>query len=87
MAQLRSRSPADPPAPPLEAEVEAPPRKSYVCDLCREKFQGEPEGAGLFVWTRGSEVRFEEPPLCPKCARRVAFGALYSWAEDESDEE
>jgi hypothetical protein len=59
----------------------------FRCDMCGETFEGRPEGAGLFVWTRGEETRFEEPPLCERCAAKVTVGALTKWAwEDEAEE-
>ncbi len=56
------------------------------CDLCGELIVGPPGGSGLFVWTRGTEVRYDEPPLCEDCARRLTVGALAKWSlEDEDD--
>jgi hypothetical protein len=72
-----------------EFEVDAPPpaaHREYDCDVCGKHFEGEPAGAGLFMWTRGEEVRFEEPPLCPECADSVTQGAL-SRFETEAEEE
>jgi hypothetical protein len=58
--------------------------RGYECDACGKSFQGEPAGAGLFLWTRGDEVRYEEPPLCEACAAEITVGALLKWeAEDE----
>ena len=59
-------------------------KQEYECDLCGKTFEGQPGGSGLLLWTRGTELRFEEPPLCEECAARVTAGALYQWAlEDE----
>lgn len=60
--------------------------KSYECDACGRSFEGEPAGAGLFLWTRGDEVRYEEPPLCEDCASEITVGALVKW-DAEDDEE
>lgn len=68
-------------APPAPA-----PPPGYDCDVCGEHFEGEPAGAGLFMWTRGEEVRFEEPPLCPECADSVTQGALTRWDIEEEEE-
>jgi hypothetical protein len=38
------------------------------------------------VWTRGDEVRYEEPPLCDECAMRVTVGALMRWEIEEEEE-
>lgn len=71
-------------------ELDAPPAaaapRSYECDMCGQKFEGEPAGAGLFVWTRGDEVRFEEPPLCQECADGVTQGALTRFEIEEEEE-
>jgi len=55
-----------------------------VCDVCDEAIEGEPEGRGLYVWTRGDEVRYEEPALCERCATAIGVTALAAWKlEDE----
>jgi hypothetical protein len=60
--------------------------RRYECDSCGKSFKGEPAGAGLFLWTRGDEVRYEEPPLCAGCASEITVGALVKWdAEDEEE--
>jgi hypothetical protein len=64
----------------------SPSSRSYECDACGRSFEGEPAGAGLFLWTRGDEVRYEEPPLCEQCASKITVGALLKWdAEDEEE--
>jgi hypothetical protein len=62
------------------------PTRGYDCDVCGSFFEGEPGGAGLLVWTRGEEVRYEEPPLCEECAMRVTIGALLRWEIEEEEE-
>jgi hypothetical protein len=59
--------------------------KTLVCDACGETIEGEPAGSGLYVWTRGEEVRYEEPPLCRKCANAIGLAAVAQWdlGEDE----
>src|SRR5712692_7589001 len=49
------------------------------CDVCDEPIEGEPAGRGLYMWTRGDEVRFEEPGLCPNCATAIGVTALAAW--------
>jgi len=58
------------------------------CDLCSATLaEGEEEGgSGLYLWTRGDEVRFEEPPLCQKCGTDLAMVAGRRWAEEEEEE-
>ncbi|MBK7585035.1 MAG: hypothetical protein IPI67_33200 [Myxococcales bacterium] len=65
---------------------EAPLPKQFVCDACGERFDGLPGGAGLFLWTRGDEVRYEEPPLCEACASEITVGALLRFDFDEEEE-
>ena len=71
---------------PSELAPGAERQKSYECDACGRSFEGEPAGAGLFLWTRGDEVRYEEPPLCEDCASEITVGALVKW-DAEDDEE
>jgi len=60
--------------------------QGFECDACGRWFTGDPGGAGLFLWTRGDEVRYEEPPLCRDCASEITVGALLKWnAEDEEE--
>jgi len=55
------------------------------CDVCDEAIDGEPTGRGLYMWTRGDEVRFEEPALCPRCATAIGVTALAAWAVEEEE--
>jgi hypothetical protein len=64
---------------------EHPAARTYECDHCGGAFEGTPGGAGLFVWTRGDEVRYEEPPLCDACAQKLSIGALLSWDFEEEE--
>lgn len=63
-----------------------PPARSYDCDMCGLRFEGDPAGSGLFLWTRGDELRVEEPPLCQDCAENVTQGALTRWEVEEEEE-
>ncbi len=69
-----------------EFESDAPPAPKFVCDQCGLDFEGSPGGAGLLLWTRGEEVRFEEPPLCEECAARVTLGAVAKWDKETEEE-
>lgn len=55
------------------------------CDACDEPIEGEPEGRGLYLWTRGDETRFEEPALCEKCATAIGVTALAQWTIEEEE--
>jgi hypothetical protein len=61
-------------------------RTSYECDHCGRPFDGIPGGSGLLIWTRGDEVRYEEPPLCEECAAKISVGALMRWEVEEEEE-
>jgi hypothetical protein len=54
----------------------------YECDLCGEQFEGIPPSSGMLMWTRGEEIRTEEPPLCQKCSERLSLGALLAFEEE-----
>lgn len=65
-------------------EREALARTDLRCDACDERIEGEPSGLGLFLSTRGDEVRFEEPALCASCATAIGVRAtLDSEIEEE----
>jgi len=68
--------------------VRSEPRteRGFECDVCGERFEGEPAGSGLFIWSRGTEVRYEQPPLCEECASKVTIGALLAWENEEEEE-
>ncbi len=59
---------------------------TFACDSCGEQYHGPPAGSGLFLWTRGEELRFEEPPLCEQCALKISIGALIKWESEEEEE-
>jgi hypothetical protein len=67
-------------------EEQAPAPRTYRCDHCDRTFEGDPGGSGLLVWTRGEEVRYEEPPLCEECASSITVGALLKWDVEEEEE-
>jgi len=64
----------------LQARVELP-----QCHVCDDPLDGKPATSGLLLWSRGEELRVEEPPLCPACAGSLRIGALArARFEDES---
>lgn len=71
------------PALGVVADPEAP---TFDCDSCGKTVAGEPAGSGLYVWTRGDEVRYEEPPLCTRCANAIGLAALAQWELEEDGE-
>jgi hypothetical protein len=64
-------------------DPEEPEKDPVRCDSCGESINGSPAGSGLFLWTRGDEVRYEEPPLCERCAYAIAVGGTLQWEMDE----
>ena len=56
------------------------------CDVCDAVIEGEDGGSGLYVWTRGGEPRYEEPPLCKACGTTVAQVAFRRWEEEDEEE-
>jgi hypothetical protein len=69
------------------AQLTCPPRPlTFVCDHCSRSFVGPPAGSGLLIWTRGDEVRYEEPPLCDDCALSLTTAALMVWSSEGEDE-
>lgn len=73
-------------APPAPPGPDGAAVKAYDCDACGRAFEGEPAGSGLYIWARGGEIRYEEPPLCEACAEKVTLGALLAWAREEEEE-
>jgi hypothetical protein len=55
------------------------------CHACNAPIQGEPAGRGLLLFARGDEVRYEEPPLCGRCAHAICMTALYRWEIEEEE--
>jgi hypothetical protein len=69
-----------------------------LCDACgdplpeggAEDHDDEPRGyglpgAGVYMWTRGLEVRLESAPLCPSCASAIGMTALARWEIEEEE--
>ncbi|MDC3986606.1 hypothetical protein [Polyangium jinanense] len=69
----------------LKARVTPEDADELRCDACSELIEGEPAGRGLYVWTRGDEVRYEEPPLCAQCATAIGITALATWSVEEEE--
>lgn len=57
----------------------------YECDACGVVYEGEPAGSGLYIWPRGDEVRYEEPPLCLRCATAIGLTALALFTMEEEE--
>lgn len=75
----------------LFAEARA---RAVRCDACGEEIaRGDVDedegfavpGRGMYVWTRGDEVRREEVPLCAACAGAIGQAALARWEIEEEE--
>jgi hypothetical protein len=42
-------------------------------------------GTGVYMWTRGTEARFERVPLCASCASAIGLTALARWEIEEEE--
>jgi hypothetical protein len=69
----------------LSRERERAGRRDLRCDACDRMIEGEAAGRGLFLSTRGGEVRFDEPALCADCATAIGVRASLE-AEIEEEE-
>lgn len=69
----------------LSREREQAGGRELRCDACDRKIEGEAAGRGLFLSTRGDEVRFDEPALCAACATAIGLRANLD-AEIEEEE-
>ena len=47
-----------------------------VCDVAIE---GNVSNTGLMMWTRGDDIRYDEPPLCGSCAQSISVSAWTRW--------
>lgn len=59
---------------------------SVRCDACSEPIEGEPFGQGMYLWSRGDEVRSENAPLCESCSTAIGMAAL-GVIDDGADDE
>jgi hypothetical protein len=55
------------------------------CDLDAEQELDQLGGRGVYMWTRGDEIRFEDAPLCPSCASAIGMTALARWEIEEEE--
>jgi hypothetical protein len=69
----------------LRARQAASGATELRCDVCNVAITGEPHGRGLYVWSRGDELRFEEPALCCLCSVAIGMTALSAWNVEEEE--
>ena len=56
------------------------------CELCGRPACGEGACSGLLVWHHEGDVRYDEPPLCPRCATRIGMAAYARWMGELEEE-
>jgi hypothetical protein len=69
--------------------VDPPPR----CDVCDMPLTGDESddegnafaGHGLYIWVRGGQTVYEEPPLCAACGTAIGMSALARWDSEEEE--
>ncbi len=61
--------------------------KGKVCSVCDAEIIGEPAGSGLLMWTRGDDIRYDEPPICDDCSKTLHVTAYARWQVEYDDEE
>ncbi len=61
------------------------------CDVCGDRISDDddPEssltGSGLYVWSHGGQLVYEEPPLCAACSTTIAMSALARWGLEDDE--
>jgi hypothetical protein len=56
------------------------------CNLCDDPIEGDrAPSSGLLMWTRGDEIRFDEPPLCLVCSSIVGVAAFQRFMLGDGD--
>ncbi len=71
------------------------PLQESRCDACGAALLSEPDerepygygvrGRGVYLWSRGDEIRFEDAPLCASCASALGMVALARWEIEEEE--
>ena len=65
--------------------AEANERRCDACAAPLDAANEDDEGAGLYVWSRGGEIRREEVPLCPTCSGAIFASALGMFDFDDEE--
>lgn len=58
--------------------------EDVTCSVCDEVIEGG-HSTGLMMWTRGEEVRFDEPAVCNVCSSAIGVAAFYRWCVGTDD--
>jgi hypothetical protein len=58
------------------------------CDVCGVVVDEDDEDAStaLYIWTRGDETRYEQPPICAKCGPALGLAQVRRWAIEDDEE-
>jgi hypothetical protein len=64
-----------------------------VCDVPLSEDEGDNRdhtkhgvgGHGLYVWIRGGETVYEEPPLCVACGTAIGMSTIARWDIEEEE--
>lgn len=60
-------------------------RTPEECDACGAPLEQEAFGRGLLFWSRGGELRWEEPGLCERCAHVIGMAALRVFEQEDEE--
>ena len=68
------------------AALSAPPDEPTRCSVCDDVVaEGEPIASGLMLWSRGDELRIDEPPMCGGCAATIGISLFARWTSGEEE--
>jgi hypothetical protein len=75
-------------------EILFAPKADRRCDACGAALPLDEDangsgyrvgGRGVYMWTRGADVRLEQAPLCASCASAIGMTALGRWEIEEEE--
>lgn len=55
------------------------------CDVCDAVVDADDALPALYVFTRGEERRYEEPPVCARCAHALGAAQLRRWQVEDDE--
>ena len=64
-----------------------------ACDACGDELSVNQDadegfavaGKGVYLSSRGGDVRYEDVPLCPACGSAIGLSALRQWEIEEEE--
>ena len=69
------------------ASLRAPKVEAVCCSVCdAEIAEGAPMSSGLMLWSRGDEMRVDEPPMCGGCAASIGMSLFARWSSFNGEE-